>query len=352
VRENCGVALPSATVSKSRISRGGSRTQETDSAVYVELQPMVRHRSFIDHLFILRDRGRLTGVGHNLFASPFSEIALVGRHPDDDREDVDRVVAWKAFHLPPRFGRQPRQHSFHGWMLGIRYRPLDLDMADAALAELSELFNARCQRVRENPFDPIIGALDAWIEHHLSPRFNAAGARRSSTAEGAAILDGALSAMGPDRGMSVASLAATAGVVPRTLQRHFRKRTGLAPKRYAAVQRFSGALQQVALGGGSLADIASEAGYCDQAHLTTDLGRHAGLSPGRFRALARRQIGRDAVRFFKDADLRNRVRLLVWDSGVTDDGETDGEIQSEGRKLRGACPNELRAPNRHGDVGH
>jgi hypothetical protein len=93
---------------------GGSKTYEANSAVYAELQPIDRHRSFIDHLFVLRDCGRLTGVGRNLFASPFSEIALVGRHPDDDREDIDRVVAWKAFHLPPRFGRQPRQHSFHG----------------------------------------------------------------------------------------------------------------------------------------------------------------------------------------------------------------------------------------------
>jgi AraC-like DNA-binding protein len=352
VREKLQRCAASCKSLQYRSSRGGSKTQETDSAVYVELQPMDRHRAFIDHLFILRDRGRLTGIGRNPFASPFSEITLVGRHPDDDRKDIDRVVAWKVFHLPPRFGRQPRQHGFHGWMLGIRYRPLDLEMADAALAGLSELFNAKCQRVRENPFDPIIGALDAWIEHHLSPRFNAAGAHRSPPAESAAALDGASSAAAPDRGMSVASLAAIAGVVPRTLQRHFRKRTGLAPKRYAAVQRFSGALQQVALGGGSLADIATEAGYCDQAHLTTDLCRHAGLSPGRFRALARRQIVRDAVRFFKDADLRNRVRLLVCDSGVTDDGETDGEIQSEGRKLRGACPNELRAPNRDGDVGH
>jgi AraC-like DNA-binding protein len=318
---------------QSRISRGGSKTQETDLTVYVELQPMDRHRSFIDHLFVLRDRGRLTGVGRNLFASPFSEIALVGRPVGDDSTDIDGTVAWKAFHLPPRFGRQPRQHSFHGWMLGIRYRPLDLDMADAALAGLSELFNARFEGMRENPFDPIIGALDAWIEHHLSPRFNAVRVRRSPAAESAAAVDGVLSAAVPDRGIRVAALAATAGVVPRTLQRHFRKRTGLAPKRYAAVQRFSGALQQVALGGGSLANIASEAGYCDQAHLTTDLGRHAGLSPGQFRALARQQIVRDAVRFFKDADLRNRVRLLVCDSGATDDEVTDGEIQSEGCKL-------------------
>jgi hypothetical protein len=173
--------------------RGGGKIQDTHLAVYAELRPTDRHRSFVDHLFVLRDRGRLTGVGRSLFASPFSEIALVGRPRDDDTENTGGVVAWKAFHLPPRFGRQPRQHAFHGWMLGIRYRPLDLDTGEVALAGLSELFNTRFEGMRENPFDPIIGALDAWIEHHLNPRFNAARVRRSPTAESTAAADGALS---------------------------------------------------------------------------------------------------------------------------------------------------------------
>jgi AraC-like DNA-binding protein len=328
------------------MSIGGSKA---DLAVYAELQPIDRHRPFVDHLFVLRDHGRLIGVGGNLFASPFSEIALVGRRPDNDRGNSAGAVVWKAIHLPPRFGRQPRQRSFHGWMLGIRCRPPDFDPGDAALVGLSGLFTATVEG--ESPLDPIIGALDAWIEH-LRPRFDAATALRQRAPEMTAALEGALSASGPDRGTSVASLAATVGVVPRTLQRHFRNRTGLAPKRYAAVQRFSGALRQVALGRGSLAQIASEAGYSDQAHLTTDLGQHTGMSPGRFRALARRQMVRDAVRFFKDADLQNRVRLLVCDSGAAACEATDGEIQSKRCKLRSPCPDELRAPDRDGDLGH
>jgi AraC-like DNA-binding protein len=332
-------------------ARPTSKTREANPAVYAELEPMGRHRSFVDHLFVLRDRGRLTGVGRNLFASPFSEIALVGQRPHNDGDDDDGVVAWKAIHLPPRFGRQPRRHGFHGWMLGIRCRPLELDTGDAALAGLSELITSTIEGESERPFDPIIGALDAWIEQ-LRPQFSAAGAPQLRTPEIAAALEDALCAGGLDRGTSVASLAATVGVVPRTLQRHFRNRTGLAPKRYSAVQRFSGALRQVALGGKSLAEIASEAGYSDQAHLTTDLGRHAGVSPGRFRALSRRQIVRDAVRFFKDADLQNRVRLLVCDSGAADDEATDGEIRSEGCKLRNPGPDELCTPNRDGDIGH
>ena len=90
---------------------GGETCEAADLAVYAELQPIDRHRSFIDHLFVLRDRGRLTGAGRNLFASPFSELVLVGRRPNDGN-DNDAAIAWRALHLPPRFGRQPRQRSF------------------------------------------------------------------------------------------------------------------------------------------------------------------------------------------------------------------------------------------------
>jgi hypothetical protein len=57
-------------------------------------------------------------------------------------------------------------------MFGMRCRPLDLDTGDAALVGLSELFTATLKGKSESPFDPIIGALDAWIEHlepHSTP---------------------------------------------------------------------------------------------------------------------------------------------------------------------------------------
>ena len=320
---------------------------EANLAVYAELQPIERHGSLVDHLFILRDRGRLTGTGRSLFASPFSEIVLIGQCRDDDGEHTGGSIAWKAFHLPPRFGRQPRQRSFHGWMVGIRCRPLDPRAADAALAGLSERFTTTFDGASERSFDPIVASLDALIEH-LGPRFSAAAIPPPRTPEIAADL----TASGLDHATPVASMAATAGVAPRTLQRHVRKRTGLAPKRYAAVARFSGALRQIAHERKSLAHIASEAGYSDQAHLTMEMGRHAGLSPGRFREQARRNIVPDAVRFFKDADLRNRVRVLVCDSSHANDEATGGEIRSEGCKLRGPGQSELRAPNRDGDAGH
>jgi len=326
-----------------------SGADDDNVPVYAELRPIQRHRSLIDHLFVLRDRGRLTGVGGNLFASPFSDIAAMGRCPDHGGEHNRAMLVWKAIHLPPRFGRKPRQHSFHGWMLGIRCRPLDLRTGDAALVGLSELITATVQANSERTLDPFIDALDTWIED-VGPRLNAATPLQLRALQPEA--EDVLSVPRRYRRTCVASLAATAGVDPRTLQRHFRKRTGLGPKQYAAVQRFSVALRRVALGGESLANIASELGYADQSHLTTDLGRHAGMPPGRFRALARRQIVQDAVRFFKDTDFQSRVRLLVCDSGLPDDAVTDVEIQSQGCKVRGPSPSQLRMPNRDGDAGY
>ena len=269
----------------------GRTTGEAAEAVYAELQPIDRHRAFIDHLFVLRDCGRLTAPGRYLFASPFSAMAVVGRSSDRD----DGAAVWKAIHSPPRFGRQARQRRFHGWIFGIRCQPLDSATADAALAELSERLAATVSG--DGPFDPVIIALDGWLDG-IAPCLTATDPPQRHT-KTAAPLDSILFTQGKDRGTSVASWAAAEGVAPRTLQRHVRDRTGLAPKRFATVQRFNAALRQIAPGEANLAEIATDAGYCDQAHLTVDVSRHAGVSPGRFRAQARRQVVQDAVRFFQ-----------------------------------------------------
>jgi AraC-like DNA-binding protein len=294
----------------------GSGEGDDDVAIYAELRPLPRHRSLIDHLFILGDRGRLADAGGHLFGSPFSEIVATARYRDGE----DALSVWKAAHLPPRFGRKPRPRGFHGWMLGVRCRPLDLPKDDAVLASLCERIGAISHG--KQSLDALIEALDAWVEDS-QPRLAAAASPHLLASEAGA------QEFSRDRAPSVVSIAAKAGVDPRTLQRRFRKGTGLAPKQYASVSRFSAALHQVALGGESLATIAADLGYADQSHLTSDLGRQAGTPPGRFRARARALISPDAVRFFKDGDIGRRVRLLVCD---TDQPEiaNDVEIQSSG----------------------
>jgi AraC-like DNA-binding protein len=273
---------------------------EEREAVYAELQPLGRHRGFLDHLYVLNDVGRLTAAGRSMFASPLCEIALARR--DDDGAD-----GWISLRAAPRFGRRPRHRAFCGWIIGLRYRPPSA-VFDHERTALVGLADALTESVRsQNPLDDIIHSLDQWVEDLISEY---GGSQ-------------ALPIPAVDGGPTVAARAAAAGISSRTLQRHVRARTGLPPKRYASLQRFNDALRHVALEDASFAQIAADVGYSDQAHMTVDMARHAGLSPGRFRALARRQIRRDADRFFKDADLRNRLRLLVCDSGAPDGAATD-----------------------------
>jgi AraC-like DNA-binding protein len=327
-------SLPRLGSSGMDMKRGGSESNSDSLAVYAELRPIPRHQSLIDHLFVFRDRGRLADAGGHLFGSPFSEIVAIGRYPDQDGKCQRGKPGWKALHLPPRFGRKPRPRGFHGWMLGVRCRPLDLPVGDPVFASLSERIEATFHASEsDNALDPLIAVLDEWIED-TAARLAAASSPHLRVLTSEAVL----SESNRDRAASVVAIAARAGVDPRTLQRRFRKGTGLAPKQYATVRRFSTALHQLALGSESVAAIAAELGYADQSHLTSDLGRQAGTPPGRFRARARPLISRDAVRFFKDGDVRSRVRLLVCDSYLPDDLVSDDETQSGGHRIRGPRP--------------
>jgi AraC-like DNA-binding protein len=284
-------------------------------AFYAELEPLSCHRAFVDHLYILRDNGRLTGRHRSVFASPLCEIALVCREDAGNLHCGDGVDRWISVRARPRFGQRSRQRAFRGWMIGIRCRPSSIvfDEEEIALAALAGVFAGIVRE--QNPLDGIIHALDGWIEDIVR-----SSGLREAAFTGALDVAGAsergLSMPAADGNPTIAARAAAAGISPRTLLRHVRARTGLAPKRYASLQRFSHALRHLALDHAGFAQIAAEVGYSDQAHMTVDLARHAGLSPGRFRALARRQIRNEAVRFFKDDDLRKRVRLLVCDSGA------------------------------------
>ena len=290
-----------------------ARTQDREGeagqseAVYAELEPLSGHRAFVDHLYILKDDGRLTGLHRSVFASPLCEIALVCSEDAGSLHRGDEAERWIAVRELPRFGQRSRQRAFRGWMIGIRCRPSSVVFeSETALAALAGVFAGVARE--QNLLDGIIHALDGWIEDIVGK----SGLREDVTAAPERIL----SMPAADGNPTIAARAAAAGVSPRTMLRHVRARTGLAPKRYASLQRFSQALRHLALDRAGFAQIAAEVGYSDQAHMTVDLARHAGLSPGRFRALARRQIRTEAVRFFKDGDLLKRVRLLVCDSGA------------------------------------
>jgi len=271
-----------------------ARTQDREGeagqseAVYAELEPLSGHRAFVDHLYILKDDGRLTGLHRSVFASPLCEIALVCSEDAGSLHRGDEAERWIAVRELPRFGQRSRQRAFRGWMIGIRCRPSSVVFeSETALAALAGVFAGVARE--QNLLDGIIHALDGWIEDIVG-KSGFQEAEFAGSLDVAAAFEQSAAMPATDGNPTIAARAAAAGVSPRTMLRHVRARTGLAPKRYASLQRFSQALRHLA--------------------------RHAGLSPGRFRALARRQIRTEAVRFFKDGDLLKRVRLLVCDSGA------------------------------------
>jgi AraC-like DNA-binding protein len=85
--------------------------------------------------------------------------------------------------------------------------------------------------------------------------------------------------------ISVADVAARCKASERHLVRLMCDWIGYGPKRYAGIVRFQATLTELervpAL---PVATLASEVGYFDQAHLTVDVGRYAGATPGHLKS--------------------------------------------------------------------
>lgn len=83
---------------------------------------------------------------------------------------------------------------------------------------------------------------------------------------------------------TVARLCQAANLGPRALQRLFRQYVGAPPKWVIRRQRLQEIALQIEKGHGSLAKLAAELGYTDQAHLTRDFKSAVGKTPREFAA--------------------------------------------------------------------
>jgi AraC family transcriptional regulator len=87
--------------------------------------------------------------------------------------------------------------------------------------------------------------------------------------------------------LTLAQLAAIAGVHPAHLARMFRRHHGCSVGAYQRQLRLEWSAQQLALGDDPLAEVATSAGFSDQSHLTRAFKQRFGSTPGDFRARAR-----------------------------------------------------------------
>ena len=81
--------------------------------------------------------------------------------------------------------------------------------------------------------------------------------------------------------LTMAAAAQRLGSSPTQLARAFAGDFGIAPHAYVLGRRLDAARDRI-LAGQALADVATEVGFCDQAHLSRRFKRFLGVTPGRF----------------------------------------------------------------------
>ncbi|MHA7633785.1 helix-turn-helix domain-containing protein [Corallococcus sp. M7] len=90
---------------------------------------------------------------------------------------------------------------------------------------------------------------------------------------------------------TLAALAREAGVSPQRLGRAFRQAYRCSPAEYLRRSRLERAGRALRETGRPLSDVALDAGYCDQSHLTREFRRNLHLTPAEYRRLAGRTSG-------------------------------------------------------------
>jgi AraC family transcriptional regulator len=83
--------------------------------------------------------------------------------------------------------------------------------------------------------------------------------------------------------LSVAEIAAAAGVHPIHLARTFRRFLRCTPGQFARFRRLEQAARQLLRSTRPLAEVALCCGFADQSHLSRAFTRHYGLPPGEYR---------------------------------------------------------------------
>ena len=267
-------------------------------AFYAEFVPQERHSHFVDSIYILKDQGRLT-ASRLTFASPFRELTFSYRDSADGVSGRSRKVAVNG----PSFGHRRKGRAFFGWIIGIKFKPSWPGSLRADAPPVVACQNSLARIISERPSGPsVLDPVDQLLLA-LSQPTQGASKRRDYF---------------ETPHYRVADLASHVGRSVRTLHRRIKASTGLAPKRFLTMQRFRRAVHDIATQNIGLSLIASDLGFSDQAHLSREFRRHAGVSPGAFKQAWR---GRDAraVRFLQDTGSGTRLRLAVWSNEVSPD---------------------------------
>ncbi|WP_236937937.1 helix-turn-helix domain-containing protein [Frigidibacter mobilis] len=228
--------------------------------LYLELAPPEEAAKQIDHLFVFRDTGVLSGGGRGRFATDLFTLSVT-------RDDSGGARVSLA---PPRSGFTPRPSPFHGVVAGLRLSSRPKHLAES---EVLDTLASELARVQTGDDD-----LPALI----------------------AVLDGLA------RDLRFA--APPGAYCDRTKRRKVRADTGVSRRRLATLRRFRQALGQLASKTLPLSDLALDAGYYDQSHLSAACRIFAGKPPGALRA---QSVPRRFDLSLQDTRLKDRLRFVI-----------------------------------------
>lgn len=174
-------------------------------------------------------------------------------------------------------------------LIGVRFHPgaaspvLGLPLTELldVVLDAGDLWGPAASRIGEHLYDASSPATAlALLQEHLADRL-------ARTAGPDPLVAAAVRELQPFRATEVRTLTSNLAISESQLRRRCQAATGLGPKALHRTLRFQGflALTQEAKAEGrmtSLAELALEAGYSDQAHLSRECLRLTGLSPGSF----------------------------------------------------------------------
>jgi AraC-like DNA-binding protein len=269
--------------------------------LYLQLEPCARHRPFVQHLYIVKDCGRMTDHGSSRFSSPYRNICVVKRLATTGTADVG--ACWNLIDSPPHYGHRPRRRPLHGWVFGFKCFPL-AGVEFARVQPLLRQLQQRAERIMQSAepaLDELVAALDECIDALIALELLATRSPIDAAQAGA-----------PASGVTGDALGATTQRrSARTVQRRLKALTGMSPKRWSALARFRAAFASLMNGDESLAGLASLEGYADQPHMTAEMKRHSGYTPARLRRFARRFVTASPAAILHVEKLLPRVQRLL-----------------------------------------
>lgn len=220
-----------------------------------------------------------------------SELPLSTHDPGDPRREASALqILQGPSTLPRRVSRRSQTLlcgvSFKPGGAGTLFAPVDNitdHVVDLACFWTDDASGMRGHLQTLNTHKARLDLLEDEIEK-----------RMADTAEAVTVTHG-LSKL--REGLPVKDVCVELGLSPHLFRKLFLRNVGLTPKHYMRVERFRGALNLLSPDA-SLSDVAFDARYSDQPHLTREVEQFTGMTPGRLRASKRPFVGhvRDSSR--------------------------------------------------------